>query len=517
MNKTSIYYNGIYGLLKSNIVLDLEEWHIREIYKCKKDINYFLSNYVKIVNQELGEINFVPYEHQKIAIKEVQEHKRNIWCWTRQGFKTQTAVGLMLHYAIFNSNKGIAILANKGMAAKEVLNRFQFSYSRLPEWLQVGATSWQKSSVTLGNGSEIIAANTSADSIRGKSISFLYIDECAFVENWDVFWSATYPVISSNPNSIVLLTSTPNSLNHFYKLVQDSKKNRLNFKVNEVVWSQIPGRNQEWADRALKDLGGDINKFEQEYNLGWMGNSNTLIDMKTLKNLVYLDPIEIKYNNKFKIYEYPIPDAQYYLLCDYSEGIGQDYSTIQIFKKNLDKFTQVATFKDNKIKLREMASLKVLIAKYFNEALIIGESNFIGKFSLLEAFEEHEYENIFFDLEEKNNIGLRTTKKTKRLGCSYLKKYVENNKFEIVDFDTINELSTFISKKESYEADTGKHDDLIIPMVLFSHLLNNETFIDWYVDDYDMRSADIKVEKEDILPFYLFGDVDSDEGWIEMK
>ena len=501
MNKSN-FYNGIHGVLKAGILLDLTEDDIKEIYKCKKDPIYFIKNYYHIVSQEKGDMLLDLYDYQEDAINDLYKNHRLILNWARQSSKTTTMAAFTLHYIIFNKNKNAFFLANKFETSKEILDRVKYAYIRLPSFLQIGVREFNKSSLIFGNDSKIYASTTSPDSIRGKSASIIYVDEMSFCNGWSEFWSGISPTIAANKNAFVCLSSTPSGFNHFYKFVVNARNKTNGFSLSEIKWFNVPGRDDKWADQALKDLDGDEDEFAREYELQFLGASGCLISSKKLKSMPHSIPIKKMYDNRFNIYELPNKDHQYYNISDYGEGLNQDYSTIQVFKKELETFVQVAAYRDNQLKPREFAKIKLLIAEYYNDAVVIGESN-IGKESLRELFDELEYENVFFDMDDKDKIGLRTTKKTKKLGCSYLKKHIENNKFEIVDFDTINELSTFVSKKNSYEADVGCTDDLIIPLVMFAHLINNLTFTEWYVDDYDMRSADIKVEKEDILPFFL--------------
>lgn len=511
----NIFYNNIKNLLKSDVKLELKEWQIQEIYKCKNDISYFLETYVKVVHQDRGKVPFKLYDFQKKFIDVIKNNNRVLGLISRQAGKTVGISGYVLHYTIFNKDKNIGIVANKGSTARKILKGIKNMYKTLPVWLQVGIEVWDKSAITLGNGCQIMTDNTSSDSFTGESIALLIVDEVAKIEAnlFKDFFDSAMPTVSSSKSAKVIMFSTAKGLNHWYKLWTDAKNNVNEFTPFQIEWFEVPGRDDEWKEKIIKTF--TESHFLQEYDNKFMGSSDSLISMKKLQSMPHSIPIEIKNDNRFNIYEYPEENAQYFLLCDYAEGLEQDSSSIQIVKKIEEKFKQVGRYKDNTSKPREFALIKKMIGEYYNEGLVIGESN-LGKESLNELHEELEYENIFFDLEEINKIGLRMTTKTKKLGCSYLKKFIENNKFEIVDFDTINELSTFISKKNSYEADTGCHDDLVIPFILFAYLLNQELFIDWWIDEYTMRSSDTIVEKEDLLPIFLYGE-DEDDGYEEIR
>lgn len=509
MINKNIYYNNIPGVLKSGIEIELTREQIAEIYKCKNDPIYFIENYFYVNSQEEGEKLMDLCEYQKQAIIDFYKHHRLILNWARQSRKTSTFSAFILHYTIFNRGKNSFLLSNKGETSKEILERIKFAYIRLPEYLNVGVTEFNKNSIIFGNGSKIYASTTSSDSIRGKSASVVYCDEIAFCENWSEFWSGISPTIAANKNAFIGMSSTPSGFNHFYKLVENARNNKNGFVLSEVKWFEVPGRDEKWAQRALDDLNGDEDEFAREYELQFLGASGCLISSKKLKEMLSIDPIHSKYNNNFLIYELPILDKKYYFICDSSEGLQQDFSTIQIFKYEDSKFYQVAVYKDNTSKPREFANIVNMISEYYNNALIIGESNSIGSEVLNELFSELENDNLYFDVNEKDKLGVKMTKSVKRLGCSYLKKFIENDQIIINDFDTINQLSTFISKNNSYEADSGCNDDLVTPLVIFSYLINNELFAEWWVDKYNIRSMDVKVFQEDLLPFFI--NVDDDQ------
>lgn len=523
------YFMGIRGLIKEDVEFDFEPWHIQEIYKCKNDIEYLLSKYCKVVHQHRGEINFDLYNFQKEFIKTIQNNNRVLGLVPRQAGKTTTIVGYCIHFILFNKNKNVGILADRLQTSRKILATIKDMYKRLPEWLQVGVVEWSKTSVKFANGVKIIADATSENSLVGEAMSLLIVDEVAKISSnvFKDFMDSVMPTISSSPSAKIIMFSTPRGLNHWYKLISDARFKRSNYALFECQWNDVPGRDQSFKDAILAD--NDESYWLQEFECEFLGSSDSLISMKVLKNLVHLDPNETRYENKFKVYERPAENQQYFLICDYAEGLEQDSSTIQVFRRNIEnQFEQVAVYKDNTIKPREFAKIKFYIAEYYNNGLIIGESNSIGEESLNELF-ELEYENIFYDFDNKNKIGLKQTKKTKSLGCTYLKRNIENNKFKINDFETIQELSTFVKRKNSYEAEEGKHDDLVMPLVTFSYLMNNETFADWYIsDNYNVRLNDVEIQRQDLLPNFIYDGEDDitlntnvtnyedDEGWSDL-
>lgn len=178
---------------------------------------------------------------------------------------TTTAVAIILHYIIFNEHKNVGILSNKGEGSKEVLERVKLAYENLPKWMQHGIQEWNKNSIELENGCKVYAGTTTSSSIRGKSIAFLYIDECAFVEGYDEFFASVYPTISSGTETKLLMTSTPNGLNHFFKICEGAKQGTNGYQYTEVTWDLVPGRGEAWKQETLEALNFDHEKFAQEY------------------------------------------------------------------------------------------------------------------------------------------------------------------------------------------------------------------------------------------------------------
>lgn len=502
LNNNSIYFNGIKGLLKADVQLNYEDWQIEEVYKCRENISYMLEKYCKIVHQHRGEVNFNLYDFQKRFIDIINKNNNILGLVPRQSGKTSAIVGYIVHYAIFNKNKNIGIIADRLQTSRKILKTIKDMFKRLPEWLKPGIEEWNKTTVILANGVKIMADATSENSLVGESISLLVVDEVAKINPnlFQDFMDSVMPTISSSPSAKIVMFSTSRGLNHWYKLVSEARTGKTDWTLFEVKWNEVPGRDENFKKKILAKY--DETHWMQEYCNEFLGSSGSLISMVKLQAMPHNIPLVEKYDKKFKIYELPKKENNYFLICDYAEGIEQDYSTIHVMKQFFNKFKQVAVYKDNTIKPREFAGVKKIIGEYYNNGLVIGESNSIGQDSLNELFETYEYENIFWDLENKRTIGLKSTKKTKRLGNTYLKKFIENDKFEIVDFETINELSTYVQKGSSYEADTNCHDDLVTPLSMFSYLVNNELFVDWWVDNYEMRKNDLQIEIDDILPVF---------------
>ena len=523
-NSKKMSYLGNMNLKASNAEIQFTPEMVQEFMKCANDPQYFAETYIKIVHVDKGLIPMKLFPYQKTIIDLITNNRRVVANTSRQAGKTTTAVAVILHYVLFNQHKTVALLANKGDTAREILDRIKIAYEALPKWLQQGVVEWNKGSVELENGCKIIAGSTSSSAIRGKSVSFLYIDEAAFIENWEDFFQSVYPTISSGETTKILLTSTPNGLNHFFSFVQGAKDNRNGYKWIEVPWDQIPGRSESWKQDTLESMNNDLQKFEVEFNCRFEGSSGTLIDGDTLKSLYPENPIHDK--NGMKIYEMPVQGHTYVLTSDVSRGKGLDYSALQVLDVTKMPYIQVAVFRDNMITPADYAETVHRISKQYNDAHILIEINDIGE-QVAEIIQfDYESENLLFTESSgrsgkrisggygKNvDKGLRTTKTTKALGCNLVKLMIEQKQLILKDKDTIEELKSFSRKGNSYEAESGKHDDLVMGLVLFGWLTDQT----YFKEMTDINTVMVLREKsedeimESITPFYNLNDIYEDD------
>ena len=479
-------YLGNSNIKRSGQKIGFTAEMIQEWLKCAADPIYFAERYIQIVHVDRGLIPIVLYDYQKEIINAITNNRRVAVNTSRQAGKTTTAVATILHYVLFNEHKTVALLANKGDAAREILNRIQIAYEALPKWLQQGVQEWNKGSVAFENGCKIIAGATSSSAIRGKSISFLYIDETAFVENWDEFFASVFPTISSGNTTKILLTSTPNGLNHFYKICTGAKSEEASngYVYIEVPWWEVPGRDEEWKNETLSGLDFDLDKFRVEFECQFEGSSGTLISGSTLRLLKHKNPIQSK--DGLSIYSKPEPGRNYVCVVDVSRGKGLDYSAFQIIDVSKLPYEQVAVFKNNLIPPIEFVQVIFKVATTYNTAAVLVEINDIGQQVADLLHLDYEYENVVRTMSAgaagkrismgKGDRGVRTTKVVKNVGCSILKLLIEQFKLIINDFDTIRELSTFSQKGTSYEAEQGAHDDLVMCLVLFAWLSEQRYF-----------------------------------------
>jgi len=513
-------YKGNINLKKSNQNIEWTPDLVQEYIRCSQDPVYFTEEYMKIISINDGLINFKLYDYQKDMLKSFANNRFNIITTARQAGKSTTTCAFILWYIIFHPDKTVALLANKGDTAREILGRIQLAYQHLPKWLQQGIKEWNKGSFELENNSRVIAAATSTDAIRGYSINLLFIDEAAFIENWDEFFTSVYPTISSGNESKIILVSTPNGLNHFYSIWLNAQEKRNQYQYIKVNWKNVPGRDEGWRQDTLAAMNFDTEKFEQEYNCEFLGSSGTLISGWKLKELVH-QPSLVERDGLTQ-YFMPVEGHVYLMVCDVSRGKGLDYSAFQLVDVTKMPYQQACVYRNNAISPIDYADVIHRVAKAYNNASVLVEINDIGEQVSHSLHYDFGYENVLFTENAGrsgkritggfggNNVdkGIRTTKIVKSIGCSILKLLIEQNQFVVNDFHTINELSTFSKKGTSFEAESGKHDDLVMCLVLFAWLSEQQYFKD-YTNINTLMSLREKTEEDmeqDMSPFGFFDD-----------
>ena len=524
------------GYLGNNLLKRIgqeQQWspeQLSEMAKCMMDPIYFAENYIKIVHVDRGLIPLQMYDYQKDIATKIFHNRRVAVLTARQAGKTTTAVAIILHYIIFNEHKNVGILSNKGEGSKEVLERVKLAYENLPKWMQHGIVEWNKNSIELENGCKVYAGTTTSSSIRGKSIAFLYIDECAFVEGYDEFFASVYPTISSGTETKLLMTSTPNGLNHFFKICEGAKQGTNGYQYTEVTWDLVPGRGEAWKQETLEALNFDQEKFAQEYECQFLGSSGTLIDGATLKMLQtqYREPLHEAQG--LAVYERPEAGKTYICIVDVSRGKGLDYSAFHIIDVSQMPYRQVLTYRNNFVTPVDYADIIFRTTKSYNDAYVLIEINDIGGQVSDTLHFDFEVETLLYTESAGrsgkrisggfgSNVdkGIRTTKQVKAVGCSVLKLLCEQKQLQLCDFHTINELSTFSRKGASYEAEAGCHDDLVMGLVLFAWL-TTQPFFKEVTDINTMMRLREKTEEQimdELLPFgFTYDDIEPMESAI---
>ena len=523
-------YLGNPNLKKANVAVEFTQEQVLEFVKCKNDPVYFAKNYIKIVSLDYGEIPFKMYPFQEKLINNFHNNRFNICRMPRQTGKSTTCVSYLLHYAVFNDNVNIAILANKASTAQDLLSRLQFAYEKLPKWMQQGIVSWNKRSLELENGSKIIAASTSASAVRGGSYNIIFLDEFAFIPNHiaDEFFASVYPTISSGQSTKVLIVSTPKGMNHFYRMWHDAERGKNEYVPTDVHWSEVPGRDDKWKAQTIANTSEQ--QFKVEFECEFLGSVDTLISAAKLRAMVYEDPI--KSNAGLDIYEEPQKDHNYVLTVDVARGVEKDYSAFTICDTTSFPYRLVAKYRDNQIKPMLFPSIIKDLAVAYNKAYILVEVNDIGEQVGQILHMDLEYDNVLMCTMrgragqlvgqgfsgKKSQMGVKMSKNVKKIGCMNLKTLIEGDKLDIRDYDTISELTTFIQKSNSFEAEDGCNDDLAMCLVIFAWLIAQPYFKE--MTDNDVRKRLYEEQKnqieQDMAPFGFIADgLDGGESFID--
>lgn len=505
MNDT---YLGNPQVKRDGIVTQWTEHQVVEYSRCMKDPVYFAKKYAKVISLDRGLVSFDLYSYQEKMFKHFNDNRFSIVLACRQSGKSISSVAYLLWYAIFYPEKTIAILANKGATAREMLARVTLMLENLPFFLQPGCKALNKGSIEFSNNSRIIAAATSGSSIRGMSVNLLYLDEFAFVERAAEFYTSTYPVVSSGKDTKVIITSTANGIgNTFYKIWEGAVQLTNEYKPFKVDWWDVPGRDEKWKLQTIANT--SQMQFDQEFANTFFGTGDTLIGATTLLELKSKVPQRRIENDSVLIYEEPVKNHEYIMTVDVSRGRGQDYSTFNVIDISARPFKQVAVYRNNTISPLLFPNIIYKYAKVYNEAYVIIESNDQGGVVCNGLYHELEYENMHVESAVKANaLGIEMTRKVKRLGCSAIKDIIENNKLEIVDEHTIMEISTFVARGQSYEASEGNHDDLMMNLVMFGYFATGNYFGE--MTNINLKEMMFKQRiqeiEDDVLPFGFIDD-----------
>ena len=473
-----------------------------------KSPSYFAKQYCKIISLDRGLVNFELYPYQEKMFGSFNEHRFNIVLACRQSGKSISACAYLLWFALFHSEKTIAVLANKGATAREMLSRITLMLENIPFFLQPGCKGLNKGSIEFSNNSRILAAATSGSSIRGLSVSLLYLDEFAFVERAAEFYTSTYPVVSSGKDTKVIVTSTANGIgNQFHKIWEGAVQGVNEFKSFRVDWWDVPGRDEEWKKQTIANT--SQLQFDQEFGNTFFGTGDTLVNAETLLGFRAQPYIETLESGDLKVYNKPIDKHDYIMTVDVSKGRGQDYSTFTLIDISVRPFTQVAVYRNNTISPILFPNIIYKYAKSYNNAYVVIESNDQGTVVCNGLYHDLEYENVHVESAVKANaIGIEITRKTKRLGCSAIKDILENHKLKIVDEETILEISTFEARGQSYEASDGNHDDLMMNLVMFGYFVSTQYFSD--MTDINLKEMlfknKMKQIEDDVVPFGFIDD-----------
>jgi hypothetical protein len=446
---------------------------IQEFIKCKEDVIYFAEKYVNIITLDRGKEIIKLWDHQKELLRVMEnppEGKRHLCILSsRQSAKTTTCIIFMLHYALFNEDKTVAILANKEATAIDILKRVKLAYENIPRWLQQGISrgGWNKKTIEFENGSKIRAASTSSSALRGISANIVLLDEFAFVPDnlASEFMSSVYPIIVQGTTTKIIIVSTSNGMNFFHDIYRASVAGENNYHPVTINWRAVPGRDDAWKDNVIRDIG--LMRWMQEFECKFLGSTATLVDGTKIEAMVKKEPIEVLRDGCLLVYEKPVKGAVYILGVDPGKGLGQDYSTMQILRVDgVEDLEQVAIYRNNKIDPHNFAGVVVEISVMYNNGFLLVENNGKEGGMVIEAIHYvHQYEQLI--CLSPTELGITSNVKVKFTANMLMRRYVENNFIKIHDKTTIIELGKYEEVKPNiFKAkDKSDHDDCVTALI----------------------------------------------------
>ena len=517
---TEDIYLGNPNLKRANTKIEFTQEQILEFMACKQDPVYFAQKHVKIVTLDEGLMPFEPYDFQQKLINNFHDNRFNICKMPRQTGKSTTVISYLLHYLLFNDSVNIGILANKAATARELLGRLQTAYENVPKWMQQGVLSWNRGSLELENGSKILAASTSASAVRGMSFNILFLDEFAFVPNHiaDSFFASVYPTITSGKNTKVIIVSTPHGMNHFYRMWHDAERSKNEYVPTDVHWSEVPGRDDVWKEQTIANTSDQ--QFRVEFECEFLGSVDTLIAPSKLRSMVYQTP-ETR-SAGFDVYVDPAKGHDYVITVDVARGVGKDFSAFVVIDITEFPHAVVAKYRNNEIKPMLFPNIVEQVGRKYNDAFVLCEVNDIGDQVASILNYDLEYKNLLMCSMrgragqvvgqgfsgKKTQLGVKMSKTVKKVGALNLKTLIEEDKLLSCDYEIMSELTTFISKSNSFMAEEGCNDDLAMCLVIYAWLVQCDYFKE--LTDQDVRKRLYDEQKnqieQDMAPFGFMDD-----------
>jgi len=434
---------------------------------------------------------------------------------------TATVAAILLWYALFNSDYNIAVLAHKQEQSIDILERIKVYFRNMPPWLQQGLYTWNTKSIELENHSKIFAAATSSGSIVGKSVNIVYSDEFDLIEPnlQELFFTTSFPTISSGQTTKFIITTTPRGFKYFYKLWSESEQGLNDFKRFTINYWDVPGRNEEWARKETARIGEA--RFRSEYVTDFIGSSNTLIDPEKLKSIAFSKSLIQDDLGQHQIFEHPILGHQYVLSADVSEGVEGDSSAFSVIDVTQIPYKVVCTYACNNIVPLLYPNVIYDTATYYNKAFVVIETNAAGSQVVQILYYDLEYENILStnpkskkdevsETMSRSYLGVKQTKKTKHIGCSNLKMLVENEQLLVTDYRIFYELTRFIRKGSSWQAEQGEHDDLVMGLITFAWLTTQDSFKQITNTDINHNINQRFINQQESLPMGIMRDSGAD-------
>ncbi len=411
----------------------------------------------------------------------------------------------LLWYAIFNEKKTLAILANKQDTAASTIDDIKKAYEGLPLWLKPGVTVYNNLSIEFENGTRIFARATSENALRGESVSVLFLDEFAFIDNnlMEKFWPSNYPTIAANKGQIIIVSTPNGAAGKFYELYNEAlnhDNNKSPFRAVTFPWTLHPDKDEQWKQDMLATM-TEV-QFRQEFECSFAGSTYTLINGDTLSALKRLNPIEIRDGGSYLIWEKPKRGHVYAIGTDTAAGNGNDFSIAAIyditnFFSKTSKYHQVGLYRCNDKNIFDFSKIVFKLGHEWNHAVIINENNESGLGNILaqQLYNELAYERIYFDF-KLSRVGVNSNTQTKKLATTYFKQDLEKGVLDTNCGILIDELLIYEEKEARpglFSAKRGRnyHDDVVSGSFWVSFLLRTDWFDSMREEIYARAAAGV--------------------------
>jgi hypothetical protein len=473
--KKQTYLNNP-NLPTSGAVFEYTPKMVKEIKKCGQNILHFAEEYFFIVHPDKGRMKIPLRPYQKRVLRKMRDNRFFILLSPRQSGKSTMYTIYSLWHACFEADKRVVIVANKEATAIEIFKRIRLAYEELPNWLKPGVEEYGKTSMKLANGSEIGISTTTGSAARGMSISLLFIDELAFIEPglMEDFWKSVYPTISSAEKAKIFIASTPNGTgNLFHKLWMGATKGDNGFGYDEIKWDEPPKRDEAFKKKTIENL-GSYESWLQEYECIFLQHGDGAIDHEYFDKLLrsVKQPIGIYEDGAYRMFEEPKNDRIYIAGIDTAEGIGKDYSVINIYDiTDLSNIEQVALYTSNRISPYDFTTKSYEILTQWGKPLALVERNGVGAQvadNLRNRFFYEKLVNWGGQLaNRKQQNGMISHSNTKGKAVTNMRYWVSELKcVKFNDVETIKEFRDFTRYPNgSWAAKDGCNDDKVMSTV----------------------------------------------------
>lgn len=544
----SPYHMNMYGWRAGDLLFKYTREEFEEILRCKKDILYFADKYAyAMTDAGVAKITLRPY--QKKVLKAFKDNRFNIYLASRQVGKSVLAGIFISWYLCFHYDRNVLVVANKLATTNEIVSKIKHVLQNLPFFMKPGIRNIGVTTIAFDNGCKLNSSATTPTAGIGFTNHLVYADEFAYVHNniAEKFFKSIFPTLVSSKISRMILTSTPNGKNLFYRIYKGGLDKKNDFNTVRTDWWEVEGRDEKWKKKEIANL-GSVEIFNQEYGNSFESSTRMLADSNVLK---FFEKLKTKYQyQKIPDIESDYYDARhlkwhpkyfkeltdtdkFVLSIDLGSGLGGDYTIVNIFKVvpfNIHKIkkysniasgeddffslVQVGLFRDNYTDNAEVAYLVAdLVMDYLlpENTLIVLEMNHRGH-EFIKDMEKYrpdiyEYEVFFKGIKKKlkkttiSTPGVQVTRE-KINECKALVKDWLNKRIVVTEEETYIETSAFglNDKNTSYEG-LGTHDDIVMTMVNMTKVFGSTQFVDLIQDNLTFSLQEFQLIEQKIIQY----------------